>query len=45
MATLIFFGKKKDGGLHIIHNYQALNTITNKNWYPLLLIFELVNKL
>jgi hypothetical protein len=45
MAAPIFFGKKKDGGLRIIHDYRALNAITRKNRYPLPLIAELVNKL
>ena len=45
MAAPIFFGKKKDGSLRIIHDYRALNAITKKNRYPLPLISELVNKL
>jgi len=37
MAVLIFFIKKKDGKLHLVQDYCALNAITVKNKYPLLL--------
>jgi len=45
MASLVFFMKKKDGTLWLIQDYQALNTMTVKNKYPLLLISKLINKL
>jgi hypothetical protein len=40
-----FFVKKKDGSLQPVQDYQALNAATVKNWYPLPLIDDLVNKL
>jgi hypothetical protein len=45
MTSLIFFIKKKDGSLHLVQDYWALNAFTIKNWYPLPLILELVNQL
>jgi hypothetical protein len=42
MAAPCFFIKKKDGSLHLIQDYHALNNITVKNRYPLLLISELI---
>ena len=45
MASPVFFIKKKDGTLQLIQDYQAFNTITVKNKYPLPLISKLVNKL
>ena len=45
MASLVFFIKKKDGSLRLVQDYQALNTITVKNKYPLPLIPELITKL
>ena len=45
MAALVFFIKKKDGSLHLVQNYHALNAITVKNKYPLPLISELVSQL
>jgi hypothetical protein len=45
MALPIFFIKKKDGLLHLMQDYRALNTMTIKNCYPLPLISELVNQL
>jgi Reverse transcriptase (RNA-dependent DNA polymerase) len=41
----VFFIKKKDGSLQLVQDYQALNVITVKNKYPLLLISKLINKL
>jgi hypothetical protein len=38
-----FFIKKKDGKLHFIQDYWALNAITRKNWYPLPLIDDLIH--
>src|SRR6266540_2052990 len=45
MATPVFFVKKKDGKLHLVQDYCALNAMTMKNKYPLLLIPELIVKL
>jgi len=45
MATPVFFVKKKDGKLHLVQDYHALNAMTMKNKYPLLLIPELIAKL
>jgi len=42
MASLVFFIKKT---LQLVQDYQALNTMTVKNKYPLPLISELINKL
>jgi hypothetical protein len=44
MASLVFF-IKKDGTLWLVQDYRALNAITVKNKYPLLLISELIEKL
>jgi hypothetical protein len=38
MASLVFFIKKKDSGLHLVQDYCTLNAMTMKNKYPLLLI-------
>ena len=45
MASPVFFIKKKDGTLHLVQDYRALNAITVKNCYPLPLISDLVNQL
>ena len=45
MASPVFFIKKKDGALRLVQDYRALNAITVKNKYPLLLISELIEKL
>jgi len=45
MAVPVFFIKKKDGKLRLVQDYHALNTITMKNKYPLLLIPKLIAKL
>jgi len=45
MAAPVFFIKKKDGSLQLVQDYQALNSITVKNKYPLPLISELVSQL
>ena len=42
MAAPVFFVKKKDGGLRLVKDYRALNTMTVKNKYPLPLIPELI---
>jgi hypothetical protein len=45
MASPVFFIKKKDGTLHLVQDYRALNTMMIKNQYPLPLISELINQL
>jgi len=37
----VFFIKKKDGSLQLVQDYHALNAVTVKNRYPLLLISQL----
>ena len=44
-ASAFFFVKKKDSKLCPVQDYWKLNDITVKNWYPLSLISELINKL
>jgi hypothetical protein len=41
----VFFIKKKDGKIHFIQDYRALNAITRKNRYPLPLIDDLIHRL
>jgi hypothetical protein len=38
IAALVIFIKKPGGGLRFYIDYQALNTVTVKNRYPILLI-------
>jgi len=45
MAAPVFFIKKKDSSLQLVQDYRALNSMTVKNKYPLLLISELVSQL
>jgi len=45
MAAPVFFIKKKDSSLWLVQDYRALNAVTIKNRYPLLLISELVSQL
>ena len=45
MASLVFFIKKQDGSLQLVQDYQALNSITVKNHYLILLISELITQL
>jgi len=45
IAAPVFFIKKKDGLLHLVQDYHALNAITVKNRYPLPLISKLVSQL
>jgi len=45
MAAPVFFIKKKDGSLQLVQDYQALNSMTVKNKYPLPLISKLVFQL
>jgi hypothetical protein len=41
----VFVVKKKDGKLHFIQDYRALNVITRKNRYPLPLIDGFIHRL
>jgi hypothetical protein len=45
LGAPVFFIKKKDGKLHFVQDYRALNTITQKNQYPLPLIDDLIHRL
>ena len=45
MASPVFFIKKKDGALQLVQDYRALNAMTVKNRYLILLISELINQL
>jgi len=45
MAAPVFFIKKKNGSLWLVQDYRALNSMTVKNKYPLLLISKLVFQL
>lgn len=45
MASPVFFVKKKNGSLCLVQDYHALNAMTVKNKYPLLLIPELIRQL
>jgi hypothetical protein len=45
LGALVFFIKKKDGKLHFVQDYRALNAITRKNRYPLPLIDDLIHQL
>jgi hypothetical protein len=45
LRALVFFIKKKDGKLHFVQDYRALNAITRKNRYPLPLIDNLIHRL
>ena len=44
-TSAFFFVKKKDSKLFPVQDYWKLNDITVKNWYPLLLISKLIDKL
>ena len=41
----ILFDRKSDGFFRLCVNYQGLNNLTIKNWYPLPLIGELLDRL
>jgi hypothetical protein len=45
LGAPVFFIKKKDGKLHFIQDYRALNAITRKNRYPLPLFDDLIHRL
>jgi hypothetical protein len=45
LGAPVFFIKKKDGKLHFVQDYRALNAITRKNQYPLPLINNLIHRL
>ena len=42
-GALILFDKKPDGSLRLYVDYQGLNNLTIKNWYPLPLVGELLD--
>lgn len=44
-AVPFFFVKKKCGSLQPVQDYRRLNDMTIKNYYPLLLVSELMDKL
>lgn len=44
-ASPVFFVKKKDGKLRFVQDYRKLNEFTVKNWYPLPLATDIINKL
>ncbi len=44
-SALILFDKKPDGSLCLCVDYQGLNNLTIKNWYPLPLISEVLDRL
>ncbi len=41
----ILFDKKPDGSLRLCMDYQGLNNLTIKNWYPLPLVGESLDRL
>ncbi|KAK9399651.1 PEG10: Retrotransposon-derived protein PEG10 [Crotalus adamanteus] len=45
LAAPVLFMKKKSGELRLCCDYRKLNAITICNWYPLLLIPELIERL
>jgi hypothetical protein len=45
LGAPVFFIKKKNGKLHFVQDYRALNAITRKNRYPLPLIGDLIHQL
>jgi hypothetical protein len=45
LGALVFFIQKKDGKLHFVQDYRALNAITRKNRYLLPLIDDLIHRL
>jgi hypothetical protein len=44
-AAPLFFAIKPGGSVQICYNYWGLNTVTIKNQYPLLLIYEIFDVL
>ena len=44
-GTLILFNKKPDGSFYLCVDYRGLNNLIIKNWYPLPLIGELLDRL
>ena len=44
-STLILFVRKPSGSLRLCVNYQRLNNLTIKNWYPLPLIGKFLDQL
>jgi hypothetical protein len=44
-TALLLLAAKPSGSMQIYYDYWGLNTVTIKNWYPLLLIRETLNAL
>jgi len=44
VAALILVAKQKDGGLRLCVDYRALNLAMVKNWYPLPIISEMLDR-
>ena len=44
-GVLILFDKKSNGSLKLCVDYQGLNNRTIKNWYPLSLVGESLDRL
>ncbi len=44
-GAFILFDKKPDSSLRLCVDYRGLNNLTIKNWYPLILIKELLDRL
>ena len=44
-GALILFVRKPDGSICLCNNYEGLNNLTIKNWYPLPLIGKFLNRL
>ena len=44
-GALVLFAKKKDKTLRLCIDYQQLNRVTIKNWYPLPMIDDLFDQL
>ncbi len=45
IGALILFDKKPDSSLRLCVDYQGLNNLTIKNWYPLPLVGESLDRL
>jgi hypothetical protein len=44
-AVLLLLATKPSSSMRIYYNYQGLNIVTIKNWYLLLLIYEILDVL
>lgn len=45
VASPVMFTRKSKGILRFCMDYKSLNAVTKKNWYPLSLIMETLNRL